>query len=255
MVREGPELKADGVVRWRCADLQRKIKDRLGVIMRKRTVGKQLAALGFRRVPSTPSSVGARDIQERFAATVGPTCRRRHVASLWFQDEARAGQQGTLTPTWADRGARPPARATRHPLQMGLYLRRRLRGPRATTAAPVMPRADTSAMNAHLADIAQAVAPGAHAVLVMTAGWHGSSALRIPDNITIETLPPYAPELNPVETSEPICGRTIVSSPYSTPTTTSSTDSAPHGTPLQMTPRINYDVRIRERGQCFGPSV
>jgi hypothetical protein len=31
------------------------------------------------------------------------------------------------------------------------------------------------------------------------AGWHGSSALRIPDNITIVTLPPYAPELNPVE--------------------------------------------------------
>ena len=37
-------------------------------------------------------------------------------------------------------------------------------------------------------------------MLVMDgAGWHGSSALRIPDNITIVTLPPYAPELNPVE--------------------------------------------------------
>lgn len=57
-----------------------------------------------------------------------------------------------------------------------------------------------SAMNAHLVEIAKAVAPGAHAVLVMDgAGWHGSSALRIPDNITIVMLPPYAPELNPVE--------------------------------------------------------
>ncbi len=37
-------------------------------------------------------------------------------------------------------------------------------------------------------------------MLVMEgAGWHGSSALRIPDTITIVTLPPYAPELNPVE--------------------------------------------------------
>ncbi|TJZ89042.1 hypothetical protein FA743_19430 [Paracoccus gahaiensis] len=55
-------------------------------------------------------------------------------------------------------------------------------------------------MNAHLAEIAKTVAPGAHAVLVMdSAGWHNSSALRIPDNITIVTLPPYAPELNPVE--------------------------------------------------------
>ena len=55
-------------------------------------------------------------------------------------------------------------------------------------------------MNAHLAEISKAVAQGAHAVLVMDgAGWHGSTALHVPDNITILTLPPYAPELNPVE--------------------------------------------------------
>ena len=68
------------------------------------------------------------------------------------------------------------------------------------TAALIMPRVDTSAMNAHLAEISKAVAPGAHAVLVMDgAGWHGSSALKVLPNITIVTLPPYAPELNPVE--------------------------------------------------------
>ncbi len=55
-------------------------------------------------------------------------------------------------------------------------------------------------MNAHLAEIARTVAPGAHAILVMDgAGWHVSKALQIPDNITVLTLPPYAPELNPVE--------------------------------------------------------
>lgn len=55
-------------------------------------------------------------------------------------------------------------------------------------------------MNAHLTEIAKTVAQGAHAVLVMDgAGWHASTALRVPDNITIVTLPPYAPELNPVE--------------------------------------------------------
>ena len=31
------------------------------------------------------------------------------------------------------------------------------------------------------------------------AGWHGAKALRIPDNITLVPLPPYSPELNPVE--------------------------------------------------------
>lgn len=28
---------------------------------------------------------------------------------VWFQDEARVGQQGTLTRVWAERGSRPPA--------------------------------------------------------------------------------------------------------------------------------------------------
>jgi transposase len=55
-------------------------------------------------------------------------------------------------------------------------------------------------MTAHLAEIARSVAPGAHAVLILDgAGWHGSAALVIPDNITLLTLPPYSPELNPVE--------------------------------------------------------
>jgi transposase len=55
-------------------------------------------------------------------------------------------------------------------------------------------------MNAHLIEIAQNVAPGAHAVLVLDgAGWHGARALNVPDNITLLHLLPYAPELNPVE--------------------------------------------------------
>lgn len=55
-------------------------------------------------------------------------------------------------------------------------------------------------MNAHLVEISRTVAPGAHAVLVLDgAGWHGGSALDVPDNISLLTLPPYSPELNPVE--------------------------------------------------------
>ena len=67
-------------------------------------------------------------------------------------------------------------------------------------AGLVMPFADTAAMNAHLAEIARTVAPGAHAVLVLDgAGWHGGHALVVPDNISLVMLPPYSPELNPVE--------------------------------------------------------
>ena len=63
-----------------------------------------------------------------------------------------------------------------------------------------MPYANTEAMNRHLEEISKAVAPGAHAALVLDgAGWHGSGELKVPDNITAITLPPYSPELNPAE--------------------------------------------------------
>ena len=52
----------------------------------------------------------------------------------------------------------------------------------------------------HLNEIAQAVAPEAHAlVLVDQAGWHQSKKLGVPANITLVPLPSKAPELNPVE--------------------------------------------------------
>jgi len=67
-------------------------------------------------------------------------------------------------------------------------------------AGLVMPYANTEAMNKHLEEIAKAVLPGAHAVVVLDgAGWHGSQDLTVPDNITLLPLPPYSPELNPVE--------------------------------------------------------
>jgi transposase len=55
-------------------------------------------------------------------------------------------------------------------------------------------------MTLQLAEISQAIAPGAHAlVLLDQAGWHLSRRLVVPPNITLMPLPAKAPELNPVE--------------------------------------------------------
>ena len=63
-----------------------------------------------------------------------------------------------------------------------------------------MPACNTEAMNLHLAEIAATVAPAAHAILLVDqAGWHLSTRLLVPANITIILLPPKCPELNPVE--------------------------------------------------------
>ena len=64
-----------------------------------------------------------------------------------------------------------------------------------------MPAVNSEAMAEHLREISAQVAPGAHAVLVLDgAGWHQpGERLPVPDNISLLPLPPYAPELNPVE--------------------------------------------------------
>ena len=63
-----------------------------------------------------------------------------------------------------------------------------------------MPEVNIEAMNAHLAEISRNVSVGAIALLILDgAGWHSSPRLEIPDNIALLPLPPYAPELNPIE--------------------------------------------------------
>ena len=63
-----------------------------------------------------------------------------------------------------------------------------------------MPWCDTAAMQAHLEEISTAVAPGAHAMVILDqAGWHMSNGLGVPANITLLPLPPRSPELNPQE--------------------------------------------------------
>ncbi len=55
-------------------------------------------------------------------------------------------------------------------------------------------------MSLHLAEIATAVEPGRHAVLLLDqAGWHLSDQVAVPDNITLLPLPPKCPELNVME--------------------------------------------------------
>jgi transposase len=54
LVLAGPDLAKDGVVRWRCIDLQSVIATRWNVTMHERTVGKLLRRLGLTRVQPRP---------------------------------------------------------------------------------------------------------------------------------------------------------------------------------------------------------
>jgi transposase len=117
---------------------------------------------------------------------------------IWFQDEHRIGQQGSLTRIWTRKGTRP--RIVRQQQYLSAYLFGAVCPQFDKAAALVLPYVDTDSMDLHLQHISQAVSKEKHAILVLDgAGWHKSKELHIPKNITLLSLPPYSPELNPQE--------------------------------------------------------
>jgi DDE superfamily endonuclease len=99
---------------------------------------------------------------------------------------------------WARRGTRPTQPADQR--YDNAYLFGAICPARGVGAALALPYADTDMMQLHLDEISRNVAEGAHAVLLLDrAGWHTTSKLDAPKNITSIFLPSRAPELNPVE--------------------------------------------------------
>ena len=111
---------------------------------------------------------------------------------IWFCDEARVGQKNKITRRGARRGPRPAAPKDQRTASASIF---GAIGPaQGKGAGLVLPRCTTDAMTLHLAEIAQAVAPGAHAIVLLDqAGWHQSKRLAVPDNITLVPLPARRP--------------------------------------------------------------
>ena len=115
-----------------------------------------------------------------------------------MQDEARVGQQGTLTRVWARTGSRPSA--VRQTEYEWVYLWAVVEPATGASVAMITPTVDTDLMGTFLAGLGATLAPDEHAVVALdNAGWHVAKALEVPANVTLLFLPPYSPELNPAE--------------------------------------------------------
>jgi transposase len=113
-------------------------------------------------------------------------------------DEARFGQKGRVCHRWFTRGQRPAGLCDRRYTWTHLFAA--VRPAAGEDFALVLPQVSTAAMNSFLAEFAATLAADEHAVLVLDrAGWHTAKDLRVPDNVTLAWLPPYSPQLNPVE--------------------------------------------------------
>ncbi len=205
-VEAGPGPGDGGLVRWRLKDLAAWAMARFGVSVSVSAMWRTVRGLGFSHQTVRPLHPRAdpgrqREFRNDFsglalgAAGEGAAPERIEV---WFQDELRAGQKGTNTRIWARRGVRP--RAVRDHRYGYRYLFAASRAGDPCAVGHVCGRANTDEMNVHLEMISAKVKPGNHAVVVLDgAGWHRSRALVVPGNVSLLHLPPYSPELNPVE--------------------------------------------------------
>ena len=116
----------------------------------------------------------------------------------FVMDEARLGQQGTLTRVWARRGSRPAA--VKQTKYEWVYLYAAVEPATGESVALLAPNVDAGTFNVFLSMLSTELEPDEFAVLLMDgAGWHKAKATRVPDNVVCLLLPPYSPELNPVE--------------------------------------------------------
>ncbi|MFZ0943533.1 MAG: IS630 family transposase, partial [Syntrophobacteraceae bacterium] len=116
---------------------------------------------------------------------------------LMLQDEGRFGRISTLRRCWAPRGIRPhvPSQIVRE----YTYGYVALSPNDGAMDSLIMPEVSEQAMSIFLQEVSDRH-PDEFILMVMDgAGWHRAKALRVPDNMALIFLPPYSPELNPVE--------------------------------------------------------
>ena len=99
---------------------------------------------------------------------------------------------------WWRRGERAPG--TRQIGYQWAYIFSAVRPDTGDDVTLVMPSVNAKVMDLFLAHFADTLDQDAHAVMMCDgAGRHDERALTVPDNVTLALLPPYSPELNPVE--------------------------------------------------------
>lgn len=116
---------------------------------------------------------------------------------LCFFDESRFGTHSNVGHGWFKKGSR-----TEVNIKLGFenfYLYSSVEPKTGEDFTLLLPYVNTECLNLFLEEMSKHL-KGKEIILVLDgAGWHKSSMLKVPRNIEIVYLPPYSPELNPVE--------------------------------------------------------
>jgi transposase len=114
-----------------------------------------------------------------------------------FQDEGRFGRISDPRRCWAPAGGRPEVEV--QIVREYEYAFAAVSPHDGVLDTLVLPAVNTEAMSVFLAEVAQRH-PNELIVMVLDgAGWHKAKRLPIPANMRLVSLPPWSPQLNPVE--------------------------------------------------------
>ena len=114
-----------------------------------------------------------------------------------FQDEAGFGRINKPKYCWCFKGLRPTVPC--HHIREYRYAYGAVEPITGDSFFLVLPYCNTDCMNVFLRELSEAY-PNDFILLVADgAAWHKSKGLLIPANIEIFPLPPYTPEMNPIE--------------------------------------------------------
>ena len=116
---------------------------------------------------------------------------------VFFFDESRFGLHPSIGRCWARKGVRVSAPV--NPSYQNFYVYSGVAPLTGDAFSLFLPWVNTEMMNLYLAEMSAAF-PDKEIMLIWDqAGWHKSNSLKVPENIVLKSLPPYSPELNPVE--------------------------------------------------------
>lgn len=203
-IEAGPQPE-DQVCSLRGKDFQRILAEEFGKVRSLATIYNLLHRLNYSYLcprPRHDQSDAAK--QQAFLARLPALLEQIAAAHpgkrlrLYFQDEARFGQQGTTTRVWAKTGSRPAA--VRQTAYQYVWVIAAVCPETGQSTGLITPRLDTRYINTFLQQLSKDLAPDEHAVMLWDgAGFHRSKTLAMPANITPIQITAYSPELNPIE--------------------------------------------------------
>jgi putative transposase len=116
---------------------------------------------------------------------------------LMFQDEAGFGRINKPRRCWARKGERPVVPC--HHIREYRYLFGAVEPNTGDSCFRILSHCDTICMNYFLKELSETFKDDIILLVCDNASWHKSNALIIPSNIEILHIPPYTPEMNPIE--------------------------------------------------------